>query len=73
MAWDEENNRGAAVWGIRVEFSDGEVVDLPDLCTRQSEVEALKTKLEGAVLSPDFLGDVVDDYLGYIYGLPFCQ
>lgn len=67
--WSEEINRNISVWGLEIYFSNGEVVTLPDLCTRKSDVEELKTRLEGADLSPPFLMDVVEDYLGYIYGL----
>ncbi|HBT66049.1 MAG TPA: hypothetical protein DEB10_15470 [Ruminococcaceae bacterium] len=71
LTWDDENCREATVWGLRVSFTDGKIVELPDLCPKQSDVEELKIKLDGAVLRSDFLSDIVDDYLGYIYGLPF--
>ena len=67
--WSEEINRNISVWGLEIHFSDGEVVTFSDLCTEKCDVEKLCTRLEGADLSPPFLMDVVEDFLGYIYGL----
>ena len=67
--WSEEIKRNISVWGLEVYFSDGEVVSFPDLCTKESDIEGLRTRLEGADLLPPFLMDVIEDYLGYIYGL----
>lgn len=57
------------VWGICVRFSSGRVVRIPDLCMRHSDAEILKKRLDGASLGEEFLPDIIDDYLGEMYGL----
>lgn len=57
------------VWGICVRFSNGRTVSIPDLCTRRSDLEILKKRLDGASLSEKFLPDIVDDYLAEVYGI----
>ena len=63
--------RMAAAWGIRVEFSDGQVFCVPDLCDHREEAEILLNRLKGADLDAAFLPYVVEDYLGELYGLHF--
>ncbi len=59
----------AATWGCRIQFSDGQTVFIPDFCTRREEVQGFLDRLLGKDITADFLPDIVDDYLGEIYGL----
>lgn len=67
--WHEDFKRNETVWGVQIHFSDGQTVTVPDLCTQRSDVETFVQRLNGAVLSADALPDIVDDYLGELYGL----
>ncbi|MPN51546.1 hypothetical protein SDC9_199194 [bioreactor metagenome] len=66
--WNEMKERDEIVWGLRVQFSDGEIIYIPDISTKWSDAERLRKRLEGATLSAEFLPDIVDDYLGELYG-----
>ena len=71
--WSPDSGGTVIVWGFRIRFSDGRTACVPDLCDRKEDAERLLKRLVGAELTPDFLPDVLDDYLGEIYGLPFSQ
>jgi hypothetical protein len=61
------------VWGLKIQFSDGNFICFSDLCTKYSEIQLLKQRLNGVELQADFIQDIVDDYLGEIYGLGFSK
>ena len=67
--WSEDSNSFITIWGLSIVFSNGQVIDFPDLCTMQSDVLKLKHRLDGVSLSPESIHYIIDDFLGEIYGL----
>lgn len=67
--WHEDFRKNETVWGVQVHFSDNRIVTVPDLCTQRRDAEKFIQRLNGALLSADVLPDIVDDYLGELYGL----
>lgn len=70
FCWDGYSESFVTVWGISIIFLDGEIVEFTDLCTKKEDVLKLKHRLEGESISSDGIYDIVDDFLGEIYGLP---
>ena len=67
----EDSTAEQQVFGICVSFSDGKQVRYSDISVQCEEVEVLAKRLTGSSIAYDILPDVVDDYLGEIYGLRF--
>lgn len=71
--WMPECGVLGIVWGIRLQFSNGVTRYVPDLCDRMKDAQRLLNRLLGASLHPDFLSDILEDYLGELYGPPIFQ
>ena len=69
--WMPDLGKMVTVWGIRVEFSDGQTFCIPDLCDHRTDAEILLDRVREADLDADFLPYIVEDYLGELYGLRF--
>lgn len=67
--WHEEFRRNETVWGIQICFSDDRIITIPDLCTKREDTEKFVQRIDGASLCEESLPDIVDDYLGELYGL----
>lgn len=68
--WCEDGNCEETVWGLRVVLTNGETESLPDISTKQYEVEDLKKKLDDAFVNAHHLHDIIEDYINCLYGLP---
>lgn len=68
LVYCEELNADIPVWGIRVSFSDGQIVTVADISTRREHIDLLAKRLSGTSLSPDFLCYIIEDFLGEIWG-----
>lgn len=58
-----------ARFGLRLTFSDESSSCYPDLMIRKSWVKRLGKRLEGHTVDPETLPDIIEDYLGEVYGL----
>lgn len=65
---NEIGNCCACVWGLEVHFSNGQILYIPDICTKRCDIDRLKARLEGADLCPFSLREVIEDYLAELYG-----
>ena len=55
-------------FGLQLTFSDDTNSCYPDLMIRKSWVKRLSKRLEGRAVDPDTVQDIIDDYLGEVYG-----
>ena len=55
-------------FGLQLTFSDDTRSCYPDLMIRKSWVKRLSKRLEGHMVDPDTVPDIIDDYLGEVYG-----
>lgn len=67
----DEEREAKTVWGVRITFSGGTTTEIPDLSTHRCDAERLARRLVNQSLAPDFLPDVLDDFLAELYGIHF--
>lgn len=67
--WHEDFRRNETVWGIQICFPGNRIIRIPDLCTKREDTERFLKRISGANLCAETLPDIVDDYLGELYGL----
>ncbi|MDD2361779.1 MAG: DUF6514 family protein [Oscillospiraceae bacterium] len=63
-----ERNCDVTVFGIKIEYSNGDIEHISDISTKQGEVEILINRMNGGSVSANHTHDIIDDYLAYING-----
>lgn len=65
----DESVGASIVWGIRVTFLNGEVLEIPNVFTNFTEADQFRYHIQGKDIHPLSLHDIVEDYLTEIYGV----
>ncbi len=62
----QERNCEVTVFGVKIEYTNGDIEHIPDISTNQSEVEILINRMNKGYVNANHTHDIIDDYLGYI-------